>query len=246
MRWRSGASAARLVDAEHLIDRRVADRMRGDAPPGVLRLARERQQFVVLKAQDAARVGMSIRHAERGGRAAQAAIGEELHRVDPQPIRMVTASGQRHGADAIDQTQRHHVDPDRQPALAVDPPVGVEQLGRHARVGRARDAERQLMPQRGGDHRGVLVLRGWRDPAQHQAHRRFAKHAGRFAVRAAIDFASGAAPRCRARCPHRSSARLLQTTMCAQVRIRTTGRSLTAASRSARVGARPSEKRASL
>ena len=133
---------------------------------------------------------MSIRHAERGRRAAQAAIGEELHRVDPQPIRMVTASGQRHGADAVDQTQRHHVDPDRQPALAVDPPVGVEQLGRHARIGRARDAERQLMPQRGGDHGGVLVVRGLRDPAQHQAHRRLAKHAGRFAVRAAIDFSS--------------------------------------------------------
>ena len=46
--------------------------------------------------------------------------------------------------------------------------------------------------------------------------------------------------------PARSSAWLLQTTMCAQVRMRTTGRSLTAASRSVRVGERPSAKRASL
>jgi len=32
------------------------------------------------------------------------------------------------GADAVDQAQRHHVDPDRQPALFVEPPVGVEQI----------------------------------------------------------------------------------------------------------------------
>jgi hypothetical protein len=102
-----GMSTARLVDAEHLIDRQIADRMRGDAPSGVLRLARERQQLVVLKAQDAARVGVSIRHAERGRRAAQATIGEELHRVDPQPIRMVTASG--HGTGPTPSTRRNAI-----------------------------------------------------------------------------------------------------------------------------------------
>ena len=63
---------------------------------------------------------------ERGGRAAQAAVGKELHGVDPQPIRKVTTRGQRHRADAIDETQRHHVDPNRQPALAVEPPVGLQ------------------------------------------------------------------------------------------------------------------------
>ena len=93
------------------------------------------------------------------------------------------------------------------------------------------------MPQRRGDHGGrTRPAVGGGMCAQHQTHRGLAKHAGRFAVGAAIDFAARAAPQCRARCPQRSSARVLQTKMCAQVRMRTTGRSLTAASRSARVG----------
>ena len=74
----------RLVDAEHLVDGDVADRVGGDAPAGVVALAAQRQQVVAVEAQHPARVGVAIGDAERGGGAAQAAVGEELHRVHLQ------------------------------------------------------------------------------------------------------------------------------------------------------------------
>ena len=42
-------------------------------------------------------VGVTVGQAERGGRAAQAAVGEELHRVEAQPVRVHRAAGSGNG-----------------------------------------------------------------------------------------------------------------------------------------------------
>ena len=76
--------------------------MRRDPPPGVVRLARERQSSSALHAQHAARVGVPIRDAERGRRAAQAASAKNFTVSIRSRSEMVTAGGQRHRADAVD------------------------------------------------------------------------------------------------------------------------------------------------
>ena len=149
--------AQRLVDAEHLVDGDVADHVNGDAPAGVVALAAQRQQVVALEAQHAAGVGMAVGDAERRGGAAQAAIGEELHRVDLQVVRVVLF-GERHRlGHPVDAAQRHDVDPRRQAAAGVDRPIDVEQRWRDAAIGGRRDAERSLVAQRRHDHLLVVV-----------------------------------------------------------------------------------------
>ena len=74
-----------LVDVEHLIDRDVADGVGGDSPAGVVGLAAERREFVASKrSTPSGRV--PVVDAQRRGRAAQAAVGEKLHRVDAQRV----------------------------------------------------------------------------------------------------------------------------------------------------------------
>ena len=52
--------------------------------PASCGLVGERQELLVVHPQHAARVGVPVRDAERRRRAAQAAVGEELDRVDAE------------------------------------------------------------------------------------------------------------------------------------------------------------------
>ena len=227
MRCRIGAVPERRVDAKHLVDGDIADGMRRDTPAGVVGLVAEREELVIAHAQHAARVGMTVRHAERGGGPAQPAVGEELHRVDSEVPGHMPPRRQRHGPHAVHQAQGHDVDAGGQPMLFVQVAIDIQQLGCDAGIVRARDAARHLVIEGRGDH-AAHTRRTW--------GRASAAAPGPSPVRARTPV--GSPPGARAMSPPpgvgvslptpaSSSARLLQAMMWAQVRIRTTGRSAT-------------------
>ena len=73
-----------FVDANHLIERDVADGVRADAIARIVSFPHQIEQFAGFETQHALFARDLVRFADGGSRAAQAAVGEELDRVDAQ------------------------------------------------------------------------------------------------------------------------------------------------------------------
>ena len=179
-----------LVDRQHLVDRDVADRVRGDPPAGVVRLAAKSLELLAREPQQAFARRMLVVDAQRRRRAAEAAVGEKLDRVDAQhvgdePLR------QRNGRGlAVHFSKRHHVDARRQRAIRIERSIDGDERRRHAAVRRRGDAERQLMAERGGDHPLVVARARRRQHAVDEPHRGLAQQARRLAAVVALDRAA--------------------------------------------------------
>ena len=132
------AGADRFVDPQHLLDRYIPYRVRGNAPAGVVRFACELEQLVIGKAKHTACITVPVGDAERRRGTAHPTVSEKLDRIDSEEVRYHHL-GERYDPDTFHLPQGHHVDSARQRVLGIHATIDLEQRRRDARVVRAGD-----------------------------------------------------------------------------------------------------------